>query len=134
MARPPGEMNDWAAFYVNMYAHRSTFISGCGTNENSFTDQDMFARFAGVGVGHLVPNIQYNGSSVENDMPFEEPEDKDIVMQCPDTDSDGYFVNGLEDLDMSDAGDINDEDKDGNEDDTDTRSKASHNSGHAADE
>ena len=129
-------MNDWAAFYVNMYSYWSTFTSGYGTNENSFADRDMFAWFAGVGVGHPIPNIQYNGLSVENDMPFEEPEDEYIVMQWP-NDSDRYFVNRLEDLDMGDAGGINEEDEDGNEededDDTDTRSKASDDLGHGVD-
>ena len=88
-------------------------------------------------MGHPIPNIQYNGLSVKNDMPFEEPEDEDIVMQWPD-DSDRYFVNGLEDSDMGDAGGINEEDEDGNEEDenndTDTQSEASDDSGHGVDE
>ena len=88
-------------------------------------------------MGHPIPNIQYNGLSVENDMLFKEPEDKDIMMQWPD-DSDRYFVSRLEDSDMGDSGGINEEDKDSNEedkdDDMDMRSEASDNSGHGVDE
>ncbi|KAG0693779.1 hypothetical protein DFH29DRAFT_1006933 [Suillus ampliporus] len=40
VARPFREVNDWTAFYVNIFA-----------------DQDMFAHFVGIGVGHVV---QYN--------------------------------------------------------------------------
>ncbi|KAF8549149.1 hypothetical protein OG21DRAFT_1421778 [Imleria badia] len=40
LARLPGENDDWAGFYVNIFA-----------------DRDMFARFAGIGVGHLVLDL-----------------------------------------------------------------------------
>ncbi|KAG2068597.1 hypothetical protein BDR04DRAFT_1024027 [Suillus decipiens] len=43
-ARLPGEVDDWASFYVNIFA-----------------DRDMFCHFAGIGVGH---QVQYDSLNV----------------------------------------------------------------------
>ncbi|KAF9232549.1 hypothetical protein BU15DRAFT_90630 [Melanogaster broomeanus] len=46
LGRLPEETDDWASFYVNIFA-----------------DRDMFARFAGIGVGHIA---QFNKSMVSD--------------------------------------------------------------------
>ncbi|KAG2055968.1 hypothetical protein BDR06DRAFT_881265, partial [Suillus hirtellus] len=49
VAWPFGEVDDWTTFYVNI-----------------FTDQDMFARFARIGVSHQIQYILPNATEDEN--------------------------------------------------------------------
>jgi hypothetical protein len=56
-ARPPGESDDWLAFYVNMYVSLMSYPTSSHRISNSFVDCDMFMRYVGGGVHQETPKI-----------------------------------------------------------------------------
>ncbi|KAG1741749.1 uncharacterized protein EDB91DRAFT_1247804 [Suillus paluster] len=88
VAQPFGEVNDWTAFYINIFA-----------------DCDMFTHFAGIGVGHVVQHNLLKDTECKHG-PGSCDDELDIVMSN-DNDDD---KNNEDDDDDNDAWD--DEDKD----------------------
>ena len=89
----------------------------------------MFARFAGIGVGHLIPSTKSGHTTLSIEHDGEESEDEDVVMQGPDEggadDPDGGSIKLLQTGNDEDDEPEDDEYTDEDGDDMDTWSEAS---------
>ncbi|KAH9944799.1 hypothetical protein B0H21DRAFT_823184 [Amylocystis lapponica] len=63
IARLPGETDDWASYYVNI-----------------FVDRDMFMRYSGGGIGHISPSGDEEGEHDEGTSMAPEDSDNDEAM------------------------------------------------------
>lgn len=119
-ARPPGETDDWVAFYVNMYVQELGLHShphSCVFEFIlSFVDRDMFMRYLGGGIGHIqVPDRNIDS---EDEMEGEELQEGDADMTGKgdeyDTEDEGdEDSEDGEDSDSSSDGDLGPEDGEG---------------------
>ena len=124
-ARPPGEFDDWAAFYVNMY-DLEYFVSFRASNiYSSFVDRDMFMRFLGGGVSHQTAqqqgmgvddmDIDDTGAEIEEDF----VRDDRNLSQGEDSDGEEEEDDNEDNEDEGDDEDEDNEEDEGDDEDSD---------------
>jgi hypothetical protein len=124
-ARPPGEFDDWAAFYVNMY-DLEYFVSFRASNiYSSFVDRDMFMRFLGGGVGHQTAqrqgmgvddmDIDDTGAEIEEDFIHDDRN----LSQGEDSDGEEEEDDNEDNEDEGDDEDEDNEEDEGDDEDSD---------------